>query len=193
MERLCTDYAVERLLRQRGSIYEIADDRGARIRCVDVEHVDLRDERVAGSPRRAESAGVSVVSELEDVAPYVPAGVATEEILDVIPVDREPTIESVVLAYRRDPAQAAETNRAHRWAHTSQSPADSPYRLHRGSQAALHQARATLPWARTSELSARTSCHAHSATEAKEGVIRPISIGLLPGPTARPDVVKPAS
>jgi hypothetical protein len=107
VQRLGQHDAVERGVRQHRPVGEVADERHAGGGGVDVQHVGLRHARAA------EPVGVGGVADLEHSPPDV-VGVAGEEALDVVAVDRSATGVAEVGRDRRGPPEVAEVHVAGR-------------------------------------------------------------------------------
>ena len=83
---------------------QIGDDRGRRVRCVDVEHIATCDGR-------PEALRVGAVLYFENTAAYV-RGMFGEKPFDVMAIHGAPAIEAPLVAERRQATQGSEPGRA---------------------------------------------------------------------------------
>ena len=88
LERLRDDGAVERVVRDMGCVAEVADDR--RLWIAILRHEDVHAQDVAAEPVRVVGRG-----DLENSSADV-VGVATDETLDIDPVDRRAALEAPI-------------------------------------------------------------------------------------------------
>ena len=107
-KRLRADHTVEHPRRELPGLGEVGDQRGVRVARVYVEDVDLLDRSTASELRC-----VGAIADLEDLSADA-RGMLTEELLDVVAIDRQPALEPELVADRRDAAEAPEPDAADR-------------------------------------------------------------------------------
>ena len=105
LQRLREDDAIEGAFGKNRRVGEVSHNRRARIAGAHVQDVDTCDAR------RAEAAGVFVTADFED-PPNDFRCVALQEPLDVIPVDRRPSVEPIITADRYGAVEVAEPDPA---------------------------------------------------------------------------------
>ena len=108
LQRLREDDAIEGAFGKNRRVGEVPHNRRTRIAGAHVQDVGTCDAR------RAEAARVFVTADFEDASNDFRC-VALQEPLDVVPVDRRPSIEAIITTDRYGAAEVAEPNPANAW------------------------------------------------------------------------------